>query len=239
MDTGNRISVETNANSIDTFYRRTNFISYLLYQENQSSAQRKVRPQHLIISHCNCSTKNVKQKTPGCVWTIGHSTRTIDHFISMLQAFQIELVADIRSFPGSKRYPHFNKEALESSLPGYGISYTHIEELGGRRPAHANSKNSAWKHPAFRGYADYMETGEFEKGIRQLEELAQDIRTAFMCSEAVWWRCHRSLVSDYLKVHGWLVYHIMEVGKAEEHPYTKPAKIVDGKLSYASDSLLF
>jgi len=180
--------------------------------------------------------KEAKQKL---VWTIGHSTRTIGHFVAILKSFQIEIVADIRSFPGSKRYPHFNKEALEVSLPGYGISYTHIKKLGGRRPVNPSSKNQGWKHPAFRGYADYMETDEFMLGIQQLEEIAMDNRTAYMCSEAVWWRCHRSLVSDYLKLNGWIVYHIMEIGKEKEHPYTKPAKIINGKLSYEDDSLMF
>ncbi|HYK45515.1 MAG TPA: DUF488 domain-containing protein [Parafilimonas sp.] len=173
------------------------------------------------------------------IWTIGHSTRTLDHFISMLQSFSIETVADIRSFPGSKRYPHFNKEALQTSLPASGIKYIHIQTLGGRRRVDRHSKNTAWKHPAFRGYADYMETDDFKKGIDELEEIASKNRTAYMCSEAVWWRCHRSLVSDYLKINGWIVYHIMEAGKKEEHPYTKPAKIVNGKLSYESNDLLF
>jgi len=181
----------------------------------------------------------VKEEKQKLVWTIGHSTRTIEHFIAMLRSFKIEIVADVRSFPGSKRYPHFSKEALEISLPDYGIDYTHIKKLGGRRPGRADSKNTAWKHPAFRGYADYMASDEFNAGILQLEEIALNKRTAYMCSEAVWWRCHRSLVSDYLKLNGWTVYHIMEIGKGEEHPYTKPAKIVNGKLSYENDSLLF
>ena len=191
------------------------------------------------ISHSNCSIEYVSNKKQKLIWTIGHSTRTIEHFVSMLRSFQIEIVADIRSFPGSKRYPHFNKEALEISLPDNGIGYLPIKKLGGRRPVNANSKNTAWKHPAFRGYADYMKTDDFEQGVQQLEELASNKRTAYMCSEAVWWRCHRSLVSDYLKLNGWMVYHIMEIGKAAEHPYTKPAKIVDGKLSYEDNGLLF
>ena len=186
--------------------------------------------------YCCQSLKNKNQKE---VWTIGHSTRTLAHFISMLQSFNIAMVADIRSFPGSKRYPHFNKEDLQKSLPANGISYVHLPELGGRRRAKPDSKNTAWRHPAFRGYADYMETNEFTSGITQLEALALRQRTAYMCSEAVWWRCHRSIVSDTLKINGWIVYHIMEIGKAEEHPYTKPAKIVNGKLSYSDDSLLF
>jgi uncharacterized protein (DUF488 family) len=166
------------------------------------------------------------------IWTIGHSTRTIDHFIGMLQSFNIEEVVDIRSFPGSRRYPHFNKEALENSLPANGIRYTHLKDLGGRRPAKPDSINTGWHNAAFRGFADYMQTDDFKKGIQELEAIAETQRTCYMCSEAVWWRCHRSLVSDFLKLKGWKVYHIMEMGKAEEHPYTQPAKIINGKLSY-------
>jgi uncharacterized protein (DUF488 family) len=172
------------------------------------------------------------------VWTIGHSTRTLEHFITMLQSFNIETLVDIRSFPGSKRYPHFNKENLEQSIPANNIQYLHLKSLGGRRPVQKDSKNTAWKHPAFRGYADYMETDEFKAGIQQLETTAIKQRTAYMCSEAVWWRCHRSMVSDYLKLHGWTVYHIMETGKATEHTYTKPAKIIKGQLSYHEQTLL-
>jgi len=150
----------------------------------------------------------------------------------MLQFLKIEQVADIRSFPDSRRYPQFNKEALEVSLPPNGIKYTLLKELGGRRPAKADSINIGWRNAAFRGFADYMQTDNFKKGIAQLEELALVKRTAYMCSEAVWWRCHRSLVSDFLKLKGWNVYHIMEIGKAEEHHYTQPAKIINDELSY-------
>jgi len=166
------------------------------------------------------------------VWTIGHSTRTLEKLIEMLRSFKIEMVVDIRSYPGSRRYPQFNKEALEVSLPENNIQYVHIKKLGGRRKVNPESKNTVWRHEAFRGYADYMETEEFKEGIRELEKISLQQRTAFMCSEAVWWRCHRSMVSDYLKAHGWKVMHIMEVAKEEEHPYTAPAKIVNGELTY-------
>ncbi len=172
------------------------------------------------------------------VWTIGHSTRTLEHFIEMLQSFKIKLLVDIRSFPGSRKYPQFNKENLEVSIPHNNIQYVHLKILGGRRAVKKDSKNTAWRHPAFRGYADYMETDDFKKGIEELEALAIQQRTAYMCSEAVWWRCHRSLVSDYLKLNGWTVYHIMETAKATEHTYTKPAKIIDCKLSYKENTLL-
>ena len=172
------------------------------------------------------------------VWTIGHSTRTLEHFVEMLHSFDIKVLVDIRSFPGSKRYPQFNKENLEISIPETGIAYVHLKSLGGRRAVKKDSKNTAWKHPAFRGYADYMDTDEFKNGIDELETIAVKQRTAYMCSEAVWWRCHRSMVSDYLKLQGWAVYHIMETGKATAHIYTQPAKIINGQLSYSENTLL-
>ena len=170
------------------------------------------------------------------IWTIGHSTRPLEEFVSMLHSFNIEMVADIRSFPGSRKFPWYNKEALTISLPQNHIAYMHIKDLGGRRKANPDSKNTAWRHVAFRSYADYMETQDFKNGIRELENIAFIKRTAYMCSEAVWWRCHRSMVSDYLKLHNWKVMHIMSVDKATEHPYTAPARIVDGELNYEKET---
>ncbi|WP_152270081.1 DUF488 domain-containing protein [Agriterribacter humi] len=167
------------------------------------------------------------------IWTIGHSTHSFEEFTAMLHSFQIELVADIRSYPGSRKFPQFNKETLQITLPQNNIQYIHLKDLGGRRKVNPDSKNTEWRHPAFRGYADYMETDAFKEGITALEKLASEQRTAYMCSEAVWWRCHRSMVSDYLKAGGWKVWHIMGIEKAEEHPYTAPARIVNGRLSYA------
>lgn len=166
------------------------------------------------------------------IWTIGHSTRSLDEFIAILNSFHIGCVADIRSFPGSKRYPHFNKEALLLSLPENKIKYIHLRDLGGRRKVNPDSVNTGWRVAAFRGYADYMETDTFKKAARTLELIACNERTAYMCSEAVWWRCHRSLVSDYLKFHDWTVMHIMEVGKAQEHPFTSPAIITNDDIRY-------
>ncbi|PYF70625.1 DUF488 domain-containing protein [Pedobacter nutrimenti] len=173
------------------------------------------------------------------IWTIGHSTHTLEEFLTILKSFEIELVVDIRNFPGSKRYPHFNKAALSVSLPERGIGYIHLKDLGGRRKAKINSVNTAWRLPAFRGYADYMETPIFKHSINELEKLASNKRVAFMCAEAVWWSCHRSLVSDYLKHEGWKVLHIMAEGKATEHPYTAPARIKNGKLVYSKPNELF
>jgi len=166
------------------------------------------------------------------VWTIGHSNHPVEKFIFMLQSFEIKVLADIRSYPGSKYCPQYNKEILQKTLAEASIDYRHIPTLGGRRKVDPDSKNIAWKHPAFRGYADYMETDSFKKGIEELEAIAIKKSTTYMCSEAVWWSCHRSLVSDYLKVRGWNVWHIMDVGKATEHPYTKAAHVKNGALSY-------
>jgi len=166
------------------------------------------------------------------IWSIGHSTRPFEEFVAMLNSFNIELVADIRSYPGSRRFPQFNREALEIWLPQNNIQYIHLKNLGGRRKVNPDSKNTSWRHLAFRAYADYMETDTFKEGMKELEKIAMKQRTAYMCSEAVWWRCHRSMVSDLLKVRCWEVMHIMGIGKVEEHPYTEPARIVDGELSY-------
>ena len=174
-------------------------------------------------------TKCNKNKT---IWTIGHSTHSLEVFVAMLHSFKIELVVDIRSFPGSRKFPQFNKEALEISLPRNSIRYTHLKDLGGRRKVNLASKNTSWHNAAFRGYADYMEMDAFKEGVNVLEETALKQRTAYMCSEAVWWRCHRSMVSDYLKARGWKVMHIMGIGKEQEHPYTARARIVYGELSY-------
>jgi len=166
------------------------------------------------------------------LWTIGHSTRSIDEFIEALKSFEIQALADVRSFPGSRRYPQFNKENLKVSLAEAGIGYLHLPELGGRRRAKPDSLNMAWQSKTFRGYADYMETEGFQKGIARLLEVAREERTAIMCAEAVWWRCHRSLISDYLKANEVEVTHIMAAGKSEPHPFTSAASLVDGKLSY-------
>jgi uncharacterized protein (DUF488 family) len=166
------------------------------------------------------------------VWTIGHSTRSIDEFIAILKSLGIETLVDVRSFPGSRRYPHFNREALAASLREAGLEYIHLKELGGRRRARPDSPNMAWRNESFRGYADYMETDAFGDGIDRLLDIARRQRAAIMCSEAVWWRCHRSMISDYLKAKGVDVIHILAAGKSETHPYTSAARILNGELSY-------
>ncbi len=166
------------------------------------------------------------------IWTIGHSTRSIEEFLGLLLGQQIQLLADVRHFPGSRRYPQFGREQLPGSLAKAGIEYRHFLELGGRRRARPDSPNTAWRNEAFRAYADYMETEEFQGGITRLQEIASRQRTCLMCAEAVWWRCHRGLISDYLKVRGWSVLHILARHKIQEHPYTSAARVVNGVLSY-------
>ncbi|MBS0487897.1 MAG: DUF488 domain-containing protein, partial [Proteobacteria bacterium] len=125
------------------------------------------------------------------IWTIGHSTRTAAEFLALLAANGIETVADVRRYAGSRKYPQFNPEPLCESLAQVGVEYVALPELGGRRRARMNSRNTVWRNEAFRGYADYMETPEFQTGMMRLLELAQRNHTAIMCAEAVWWRCHR------------------------------------------------
>jgi len=166
------------------------------------------------------------------VWTVGHSTRSVVEFSDILLAHKLDVLVDVRSFPGSRRYPQFNKAVLAESLDKIGITYRHLPSLGGRRKPKADSRNSAWKNASFRAYADHMESNEFKQGISELVELAGRNRTAVMCAEAVWWRCHRSLIADYLKVLGSSVWHILDATHIQLHPYTAVARIVDGELSY-------
>ena len=166
------------------------------------------------------------------VWTVGHSTRSAEEFGQILRAHGIQVLVDVRSFPGSRRYPQFNRAALLESLMQLGIEYKHEPRLGGRRTPRKDSHNTAWKNASFRAYADHTETEEFRNGVEELLELARDARVAVMCAEAVWWRCHRSLIADYLKAKGHTVIHILDEKKTEEHPFTSAARIVDGELSY-------
>lgn len=167
------------------------------------------------------------------IWTIGHSTRSFEEFVEMLRAHQIEKLVDVRHYPGSRKFPQFNKDNLEIELPKCDIEYAHLVDLGGRRKVDPDSKNDAWRLASFRGYADYMETEQFKDALEKLKKIASEKNTAIMCAEAVWWSCHRSMISDILKAEGWKVLHIMSEKSATEHPYTAPAKIVDGKLNYS------
>jgi uncharacterized protein (DUF488 family) len=169
------------------------------------------------------------------IWTIGHSNRKIEEFLGLLKTHQIAFLADVRRFPGSRRYPHFNQEALDRSLGEVEIQYMHFPELGGKRKPRADSHNMAWKNLSFRGYADHIESEEFQTALRHLKDFAARQNLAVMCAEVLWWQCHRSLIADVLKSQGARVLHILGATKIEEHPYTSPAKIVDGRLSYAAE----
>jgi len=166
------------------------------------------------------------------IWTVGHSTRSGEEFGKILLAHEIKVLLDVRSFPGSRRLPQFNRAELAESLREWEIAYRHEPRLGGRRKPRADSHNTVWKNASFRAYADHMESEEFRRGVDELLEVAARERTAVMCAEAVWWRCHRSLIADYLKAEGHTVIHIIDQKKTEEHPFTSAARIVDGKLSY-------
>ncbi|MDQ6828168.1 MAG: DUF488 domain-containing protein [Gemmatimonadota bacterium] len=166
------------------------------------------------------------------MFTIGHSTRTIEAFVALLVREHIAHLADIRTFPASRRHPHFNRDALRASLESHGIRYSHHAALGGRRRARPDSRNGAWRNESFRGYADHMETAEFENGVRALLEIARAERTVAMCAEAVPWRCHRSLLSDALVARGIGVEHIMD-GGVSAHQMTKFAVVTgEGRVSY-------
>lgn len=170
---------------------------------------------------------------PLIVYTIGHSTHSIEVFIQMLFSFNIKKLVDIRRFPGSRKFPQYNQENLKEALAVVGIEYLFMGDLGGRRKVVDKTKDSRWHNASFQAYAQYMETEPFKIAAKELMEIATHSATVYMCSEAVWWRCHRALVSDFLKVKGWTVYHIMGIGKEKEHVYTSPARIFKGKLSYS------
>lgn len=178
------------------------------------------------------SKKENKNKSDMAIFTIGHSNRDLDEFLALLKANQIEVLIDVRKLPGSKKYPHFNQDALSHALGSADILYVYLQELGGRRKPNTDSINTIWKNKSFQAYADYMDTAEFLKGIDILLEYANKKKTAIMCSEAVWWRCHRALIADYLKSTGQDVYHIMSATSNTLHPFTSAARIRDGKLVY-------
>jgi uncharacterized protein (DUF488 family) len=176
-----------------------------------------------------------------CIYTIGHSTRDLADFSRVLQAHDIALLEDIRAFPMSRRHPHFNRENLEMWLPEIGCDYVWEKDLGGRRKKLMpleQSPNFALRNDAFRNYADYMLTPRFVNAIERLVERAGRQKTVILCAEAVYFRCHRMLVSDYLISHGHRVLHILDEKPPKEHALTKDARIVDGRLVYRGDYLL-
>ena len=173
------------------------------------------------------------------LYTIGHSTRTLGELIEALEAHEIETLVDIRAFPMSRRLPQFNRESLGKTLPAAGISYSWMRELGGyRKKILDESPNIGLRNASFRNYADYMLTADFEKAMADLLALAERSRTAYMCAERVYFRCHRMLVSDWLIGHGHEVLHIDGAGPVKAHRLTAEARVLDGKVIYRGDRLL-
>jgi len=170
------------------------------------------------------------------IWTIGHSTRPLQQFLALLEQYQVQAIADVRRFPGSRRHPQFCQDAFKNALAVHGLVYHWIPALGGRRRPRPNSPNTAWRNTSFRGYADHIESDEFAAGLNELLELGGRLRTALMCAELLWWRCHRALIADVLSVRGMEVVHILDEKKAIPHPYTSAAHVVHGRLSYAPRS---
>jgi uncharacterized protein (DUF488 family) len=169
------------------------------------------------------------------LYTIGHSTRSLEDFLGLLKREGVTHLVDVRAFPASRRYPHFNGPALEQSLAEAGIDYSHAPDLGGRRKTRKDSRNTEWRNEGFRGYADYMETGRFANALEDLLSVAGREPTVIMCAEAVPWRCHRSLISDAAVARGVRVLHILDAG-TQEHKLTSFARIDDGRVRYdASD----
>ena len=166
------------------------------------------------------------------VYALGFSNRSWDDTLAILSAFDIKRLVDIRTLPGSKHTPQFNLEHLAKALPAAGIEYVHMKRLGGLRKPAKDSTNTAWKNAGFRGYADYMETGEFEAALGELERLLSDAQTVYCCTEAVFWRCHRQLVSDALSVRGYRVGHIFNASKVEAHQLTSFARPEGTRVTY-------
>jgi uncharacterized protein (DUF488 family) len=166
------------------------------------------------------------------VYTIGHSTRSAEELLALLQAHRVVQLADVRTFPMSRRLPHFNREALAAFLAPHGIAYRHFPALGGRRRPRPDSVNGAWQHENFRGYADHMASREFQDGLAELLRYAEAGATATMCAEALWWQCHRRLLSDALVVRGVPVRHIMSADRAEPHELTRFAVVRGTEVTY-------
>ena len=169
------------------------------------------------------------------VLTIGHSTRTWKVFLDLLRAYGVKRVIDVRSIPRSRHNPQFNRETLSSKLRGARIGYVHLRKLGGLRHARHDSPNMGWRNASFRGFADYMQTSEFEAGLDRLMKLGEQKRSAIMCAEAVPWRCHRSLIADALVIRGVRVEDIMSVKSSRVHSLTSFARVQGDRITYPSE----
>ena len=169
--------------------------------------------------------------TPSTLFSIGHSTRSIDEFITLLSSHRVRQLADVRTIPKSRRHPQFNSDALDASLAAVGIEYRHFPGLGGLRKPRPDSRNTAWRNASFRGYADHMETVMFETALKDLIEWS--VRpTVMMCAEAVWWQCHRQLIADVLVARGWRVAHIVSTAAPTAHGLTAFARVQEQAVSY-------
>ncbi len=180
-------------------------------------------------------TENGDMEKP-LIRTVGHSTRPVDVLIEILQAHQIKRLIDVRTIARSKYNPQYNREALERLLRDAGIGYEHMKALGGLRSARKDSPNMGWRNESFRGYADYMQTAEFESALDALGKSAALEAVAIMCAEAVPWRCHRSLISDALTARGYRVEHIMSANKAGQHTMTSFARVEGASVSYPAST---
>jgi uncharacterized protein (DUF488 family) len=172
------------------------------------------------------------------LYTIGHSTRSLEEVVSALKAHGVETLVDIRAFPVSRRLPHFNRESLEVELPKHGIRYVWMKALGGyRKAARKGSPHSALRNANFRNYADYTLTSEFEQAMAELLQIAENSRTAYMCAERVFFHCHRMIVSDWLTAHGHEVLHIDAEGPVRRHKLTAEARLIENQVIYRGDQL--
>jgi uncharacterized protein (DUF488 family) len=202
----------------------------------------KKKPGDSLLAATTRSFDNRSMKSPAVhLFSIGHSNHLLKRFIELLRQHEIEAIADIRRFPGSRKHPHFGKDSLQVSLRDAGIEYRWIEELGGRRAAKTGveSPNTGLRNASFRHYADYMPSPEFGEALGQLWELATERRTAMMCAEGLWWQCHRRLVSDYLLANGANVDHILPDGKLKPHELTPEARVHGGHVTYPAPKTLF
>ena len=173
------------------------------------------------------------------IWSIGHGARPLEELRATLGEAEIDVLVDVRSFPGSRRHPHFGAKPLGASLRAAGIEYVHLRGLGGRREPRPDSPHRALRVEAFRAYADHMESEEFRSDYDRLVSVARERRVAFMCAETLWWRCHRRLLADRLTVDGWLVTHLLSPGKSAPHELWDAARITDGHLVYDAGTLAF
>ena len=173
------------------------------------------------------------------LFTVGHSNHRIEKFLEILRAHRVERIMDVRRFPASRKWPHFNAATLAQSLEEAGINYIGLPQLGGRRKPRADSPHTAWRAQAFRGYADFMDTPEFAAGLERVLTLAQEKRSALMCAEALPWRCHRSLIADALMARGWEVLEILSADQARPRRFPAFARIEGERVIYDGGELPF